>query len=108
MSVIVVRHLEKKSTAITVRRIDVKIFWLPCSLINHEVIAMREPKLLLPCDDLRCPSQRHECRIRKSFRAWLIVIVNFGKPFFVEHSDVGIVPEFKLPFYQTFPAAVAD
>src|SRR5262249_12147148 len=93
-----VSHLVEERSTVATGGIGIEVFRLPCSYVGHEVVAVRQPEFLLPCDNLRRSPTFYQSRCRKTRRRRLVVIVHVGEAILIEHADVGVVPKLKATF----------
>jgi hypothetical protein len=84
MTVVVVSHFEEKCSPITIRRICVEVLRFPGADVLHEIIAVGQPQLLLPRNDLRRSTEFHHRSGRKSIRYCFVMVVNVRKAVFIE------------------------
>jgi hypothetical protein len=105
MAMVLVCHFVKKRSTVASWSIRVEVFRFPRPNVRHEIVAVRQPDFLLPCDNLRRSPQFHHGRWRKVSRRRLVVIVHMGQAILIEQANLGIVPELKQAFSKTIETA---
>ena len=101
MAIVLVGHLVEEPSTVSSGSICVEVFRLPRSYVGHEVVAVRQPQFLLPCDNLRGSPKFYQGRCGKIRRRRLVVIVHMGEALLIEQANVGVVPKLKATFFKT-------
>jgi hypothetical protein len=104
MAMVLVGHLVEERSTVASGSIGVEVSRLPASYVGHEIVAVRQPEFLLPCDNLGRSPKFHQRGCRKIWRRRLVVIVHMGQAILIEHANLGIMPKLKATILKTLEA----